>query len=286
MKTRSAFWPASKAFTLIELLVVIAIIAILAGLLLPALSRAKGMSQSAACQSNLRQLMMGWIQYAGDNDDRLAGSISVGAANQPYVNQPGSWVLGNAREDRTPGNIMAGVMFRYAPAVSAYRCPADRSTVNGDEGLLRTRSYTQNAWMNSSQSDQSGSGWGPWTFKSMPQKLSQILRPPPSGTFVFIDEHEDTIDDGLWNTDPVGLVAPGVPRLWPGEPRAWGNLPAERHNQGANIAFADGHVQHHKWLWPKRNGRPGIPLTVTNAADLQDYIWLLTLSPVEPYPFQ
>jgi len=159
-------------------LVVIAIIAILAGLLLPALSRAKAKSQSAVCQNNLKQLILGWRLYADEHDDRLAGSISVRIVNGPdFVNQPGSWVLGNAKQDRTASNIMAGVMFNYAPAVGAYRCPADRSTVNGDKGSLRTRSYTLNAWMNSSQD-----GWGPWTFKSMQQKLSQILRPPPSGT--------------------------------------------------------------------------------------------------------
>ena len=279
MKTRRRYSP---AFTLIELLVVIAIIAILAGLLLPALSRAKARGQSAVCRSNLRQLMLGWIQYAGDNDDRLAGSISLASANAPSVNQPGSWVLGNAREDWTASNIVAGVMFRYAPAVGAYRCPADTSTVTGQKGLLRKRSYTLNGWMNSSQTDGTSPGWGPWSFRSMPQKMSQIVRPPPSGTFVFIDEHEDSIDDGLWNTDPGGLVAPGVPVLRnPGSQR-WGNLPADRHNQGANIAFADGHVEHHKWLWPKRNGTPRMSRKPENAADLQDYIWLLTLSPVEP----
>ena len=260
---------------------VIAIIAILAALLLPALSRAKAKGQSAVCQSNLRQLMLGWTLYAGDNDDRLAGSISVSAANQPFVNQPGSWVLGNARQDRTASNVMAGVMFRFAPATGAYRCPTDRSTVNGDKVLLRTRSYTLNGWMNSSQSDHPGSGWGPWSFESMPQKLSQIVRPPPSGNFVFIDEHEDSIDDGLWNTDPMGLITPGVPVLRNPGSELWNNLPAERHNQGANIAFADSHVQYHKWLWPKRNGTPDMNRKPENAADLQDYIWLLTLSPVE-----
>jgi prepilin-type processing-associated H-X9-DG protein len=75
---------------------------------------------------------------------------------------------------------------------------------------------------------------------------------------VFIDEHEASIDDGLWNTPPFALATPGVPVLRPGQttPLLWDNLPTDRHNQGANIAFADGHVARHKWLWPKRNWNP------------------------------
>ena len=149
-----------RAFTLLELLVVIAIIAILAGLLLPVLSQAKVKGQSAVCQSNLKQLILGWILYATDNEDRLAGSISVN-----WVNQPGSWVLGNAKQDRTSSNIMSGVVFRYNPAVGAYRCPADRSTVIGHQGLLRTRSYTLSGWMNSSQAAGLDGGWGPQRFQ-------------------------------------------------------------------------------------------------------------------------
>jgi len=103
---------------------------------------------------------------------------------------------------------MSGVVFSYNPAVGAYRCPADRSTVIGDQGLLRTRSYTLNGWMNSSQDAGLPGGWGPSGFKNMPQKLSQIVHPPPSGTFVFIDEHEDSIDDGLCNTNPGALAPP------------------------------------------------------------------------------
>jgi prepilin-type N-terminal cleavage/methylation domain-containing protein/prepilin-type processing-associated H-X9-DG protein len=265
------------AFTLIELLVVIAIIAILAGLLLPALSRAKAKGQSAVCQSNLKQLMLGWTQYATDNDDRLAGSISVG-----QVNQPGSWVLGNAKQDRTTSNITLGVMFRYTPAVGAYRCPADHSTVTGENGLWRTRSYTQNGWMNSSQDAGTAGGWDPSHFRSMPQKLSQIVRPPPTGTFVFIDEHEETIDDGLWNTPPRGLTAPGVPVLARDWDPVWDNLPAVRHSQGANIAFADVHVDHHKWRWPNRKwNSDSNGLKIANQLDQQDLIWMLMLSPVE-----
>lgn len=256
------------AFTLMELLAVIATIAILAGMLLPVLSRAKASSQSAVCQSNLKQLVLGWILYADDNDDRLAGSISV-----QLVNQRGSWVLGNTRQDRTASNIMAGVMFKYAPAVGAYRCRADRSTVNDEKGLLRTRSYTLNGWMNSSQHLAGGTPWASVDFKSAPLKLSQIVRPPPSGTFVFVDEHEESIDDGLWNTNPIDPFASPM----------WYNLPTDRHNHGANIALADGHVDRHKWLWPKRNWSQNSSraLPPQNALDKRDLIWILTLSPVE-----
>ncbi len=269
------------AFTLIELLVVIAIIAILAGLMLPALSRAKAKGQSAVCQSNLKQLILGWTAYANDNDDRLAGSISVG-----LVNQQGSWVLGNARQDRTVSNIMSGVIFRYTPGAGVYHCPADHSTVTGQKSLLRTRSYTANGMINSSQDAGLPGGWDPSHFNSMPQKLSQIVHPPPTGTFVFIDEHEESIDDGLWNTPPRGLVAPGVPVLTTDWVPGWDNLPAVRHNQGANIAFADGHVDHHKWLWPNRKWTPDNQgeVAIVNQLDQQDLIWMLVLCPVETGP--
>jgi prepilin-type processing-associated H-X9-DG protein len=216
--------------------------------------------------------------YAGDNEDRLAGSISVG-----LVNQPGSWVLGNARQDRTASNIMSGVIFRYTPGVGVYHCPADRSTVTRQPGLSRTRSYTLNGMMNSSQEAGTPDGWDPSHFKSMPQKLSQIVSPPPTGTFVFIDEHEDSIDDGLWNTPPYGLTAPGVPALAHDWAPAWDNFPTVRHNQGANIAFADGHVDHHKWLWPNRKWAPDAnnEVPTVNQLDQQDLIWMLMLSPVE-----
>jgi prepilin-type N-terminal cleavage/methylation domain-containing protein/prepilin-type processing-associated H-X9-DG protein len=268
-------------FTLVELMVVIAIIAILAGLLLPVLSKAKSKAQETYCGNNLRQLLLGWTLYADENEDWLAGNISVRRSNRP-----GSWVLGNARQDQNASNIMAGVMYPYAPSAGSYRCPADKSTVTGHPTLRRARSYTMNGWLNSIQDDQ-GVSWkgrmGPNDFKSMPHKMSQIVRPSPAGTFVFIDEQEESIDDGIWNCDPTALATPGLPVLAPGKAPSWLNLPADRHSQGANIAYAEGHVKHQKWLWPKQNWNPNAARPPANSPDQQDLIWTLTICPVEGF---
>ena len=268
----------NRAFTLVELLVVITVIAMLAGLLLPSLQRARARAQAAACQDNLRQLILGWIMYAGDNEDRMAGSISV-----RRVNQRGSWVLGNARQDLTTSNLQAGVMFwGYTPTVAAYRCPADRSTVQGTKALRRTRSYTLNGWMNSSSQDTFEANSFGLDFPGMPHKRSDLVRPPAGGIFVFMDEHEESIDDGLWNNDPSALAIPGQPVLAnPNATPAWYNLPADRHIQDANIAYADSHVSLHKWLWAKRDWDPTkASRTPTNRFDKDDLIFTLQLSQV------
>ncbi len=109
---------ATDTFTLVELLVVIAIIAILASLLLPALSRAKGKGQSAVCLNNLKQLLQGWTLYADNNDDHLAGSIAVYG-----VNQRGSWVLGNAKQDQADQQYLVGCDIQIHSSGAVYRLP-------------------------------------------------------------------------------------------------------------------------------------------------------------------
>ena len=124
----------SRGFTLIELLVVIASIAILAGMLLPALNRAKSSAQGAKCLNNLKQLGLAWSMYPNDNDDRLPLNISLNLRGAP-----GSWVLGNAQTDAAESNIVSGTL--YTGAVGIFRCPSDRSTIKGTK-LPRLRSYS------------------------------------------------------------------------------------------------------------------------------------------------
>jgi len=251
---------------LIELLVVIAIIAILAAMLLPALSRAKSAGQSASCISNLKQLQVGYLMYANDNNDlqppNKAGPDPSGGAR----NLVGSWVVGNAKMETNTANIESGVIFHHVGSAGVYRCPADKSKVPGPSGLLRTRSYTLDGWLISSDSSYNGNGlsftaqdygWGPFT-------LSAHHLPPPSGAFAFIDEHEQSIDAGFFLILQPRWVADGGP-----DSDAWRSLAADRHQQGCNLSFLDGHVEHWHWKAPKVYKGFGAP--ATSGRDLDDH---------------
>ena len=254
--TRSTFRTPHSAFrvgfTLIELLVVIAIIAILAGMLLPALSKAKGKAQGIACLNNTKQLVLAWNLYTDHHNDLMPPNDEVSLGGGVYRSAPGSWVLGNAQVDTAVTNIESGVLYPYAKAVAAYRCPADRSLASGPEKKLRLRSYSIQYQLGTYFDD----GVDP-SISAL--KLSQIPLPQPSQLSVFIDEGEHSITSGTF-----GWYLTSDPK--------WGSIPADRHNQGGVLSFADGHAETHRWLWTKRNRPYGDP--VLNKADLEDFKYL------------
>ena len=240
--------PHPRGFTLIELLVVIAIIAILAGMLLPALGKAKAKAQTTTCLSQLKQLQLCWQMYADDNADVMPpnkwGGDATGATSLA-----GSWIVGDTRVDLNTTNIENGILFRYNRSTAIYHCPSDLSTVTGNVRRLRTRSYSLNSWLN-------GMEWpsrAPCRFV----KASQLANPGPSQVFTFLDEEEHTIEDGHFAIDKPGVYG-------------WENMPADRHAQGCVLGYADGHAGRMGWLWPKRLNSAIYGRGPANGQDLAD----------------
>ncbi|HWD18810.1 MAG TPA: prepilin-type N-terminal cleavage/methylation domain-containing protein [Verrucomicrobiae bacterium] len=251
----------NSAFTLIELLVVIAIIAVLAALLLPTLAKAKGQALAINCIGNLKQLQVCWHLYADDFKDVLPPNDSVYNFESPTngeFTQQLSWCQGNARADTNTAAIEAGLLYPYNRSTGIYHCPADFTTVEGHPNIYRNRSYNMSQSVN-------GLGMVPIPADSYPvdvfqrcfMKLSAITNPTPSKLFVFIDENQGTLYDAQF----------GYPM--PNYDYRWWDMPSDRHNQGANLSFVDGHVERWHWRAPKISDT-ALP-AITPGGDTQDY---------------